>query len=163
MIIHSDFTSAISQAEQSGTGPGQRQARKVQDMVARLPHQYQSAEITWVKGHSGTPGNERTDALAGMAAERTSWSPFTSLAHLKIRISEKFQRSKKEWDSNPHHHGTEEIPPPPKKSHAWIRPGMPSLERLPRSGPVTGDPRYTLKESEKERMTNAGFAKGEQK
>jgi hypothetical protein len=118
MIIHSDSTSAISRAGQSGSGPGQQQSRKIQGMVGHLPYQYQSAEITWVKRHAGTPGNERADALAGMAAGRTSWSPFTSLAHLKLRISEKFQESKKEWNRDPHHHGTEEIPPPappPKK------------------------------------------------
>jgi hypothetical protein len=115
MIIHSESTSAISRAGQSGTGPGQQQARRIQNMVAQLPHQYQSAEITWVKGHAGTPGNERANALAGMAAGRTVWSPFTSLAHLKLRISEKFQRSKQEWNDDPHHHGTEKIPPPPPK------------------------------------------------
>jgi ribonuclease HI len=50
-------------------GPGQQRAREVQDMVAHLPHQYQSAEITWVQGHAGTPGNERADALAGRACK----------------------------------------------------------------------------------------------
>jgi hypothetical protein len=30
-------------------------------------------------------------------------------------VSKKFQKSKEEWDEDPHHHGTEE-PPPPKKS-----------------------------------------------
>jgi hypothetical protein len=168
-----DYTLRLHQrARQSRTGPGQQRARKIQDMVAHLPHQYQSAEITWVKGHAGTPGNDRVDALAGMAAGRTSWSPFTSLAHLKLRISEKFQKSKKEWDRDPHHHGTGEIPPPPppppkkkkrKKSHAWIRPGMPWLGQPPRLGPVTGAPRCISKESGKGGMTNVGFAKGEHK
>jgi ribonuclease HI len=115
IIIHSDSTSAISCAGQSGAGPGQQRARKVQDMVAHLPHQYQSAEITWVKGHSGTPGNERADALAGRTAERTSWSPATSLAHLKLRISERFREAKDKWHADPQHLGTEEIPPPPPK------------------------------------------------
>jgi ribonuclease HI len=144
MIIHSDSTSAISRAGQSGTGPGQQRARKIQKMVAHLLRHYQSTEITWVKAHAGTPGNKRADALAGAAAEKESWSPFTSLAHLKLRISKKFQESKIEWDGDPHHHGTEEIPPPHPKSHAWTRLEMPSPERPPRSGPATGDPRCTF-------------------
>jgi hypothetical protein len=101
MIIHSDSTSAISCAGQSGTGPGQQQARRIQSMVDQLPHQYQSAEITWVKGHARTPGYERADALAGMAAGRIAWSPFTSLAHLKLQISEKFQKSNKSGTTTP--------------------------------------------------------------
>jgi hypothetical protein len=40
---------------------------------------------------------------------------YLPLAHLKLRISEKFQKSKQEWNDDPHHHGTEEIPPPPPK------------------------------------------------
>jgi hypothetical protein len=115
MIIHYNSTSAISRAGQSGTGPGQQRARKIQGMVAHLPGQYQIAEIS-VKGHAGTPGNETADALAGMAAEKVSWSPFTSLAHLKLRISEKFQKGEKKSDEDPHHYGTKEIPPsPPQK------------------------------------------------
>jgi hypothetical protein len=120
MIIYSDSTSAIFRAGQSGTVPGQQQARRIQHMVAQLPHQYQSAEITWVEGHAGTPGNERADALAGMAAGRTAWSPFTSLAHLKLRVSERCRRTKQEWNDDPHHHGTEEIPPPPPKKKSCM-------------------------------------------
>jgi hypothetical protein len=85
-------------------------------MVARLP-QHQTAEIAWIKGHAGTPGNERADALAGRVAKKPAWSPVTSFTHLKLRISEKFRIFKEEWHENPRHHGTEEIPPPlPKKS-----------------------------------------------
>jgi hypothetical protein len=46
-----------------------------------------------------------------------AWSLITSLAHLKLRISEKFRKAKEEWHENPRHHGSEEIlSPPPKKS-----------------------------------------------
>jgi hypothetical protein len=38
-----------------------------------------------------------------------------SIAHLKLRISEKFRNAKESWHKQPSHHGTEEIPPPPPK------------------------------------------------
>jgi hypothetical protein len=66
-----------------------------------------------VKGHSGTPGNECADTLAGRAAEKAAWSKFISPAFLKLRVSEKFRAAKDKWDTDPDHHGTEEIPPPP--------------------------------------------------
>jgi hypothetical protein len=109
MIIHSDSTCGISSAGQSGTGPGQQRTRKIHGMVARLPREYQSAGISWAKGHAGMPGNERADALTGIEAVMVSWSPFTSLAHRTLRISQKFRKSKEEWDKDPHHHGTEEL------------------------------------------------------
>jgi hypothetical protein len=57
------------------------------------------------------------DALAGRAAERPGYSRLMSIAHLKLRISEKFRKAKESWHKAPEHHGTEEIlPPPPKKS-----------------------------------------------
>ena len=45
------------------------------------------------------------------------WARVTSLAFLKLRISEKFRKEKDKWNPDPKHHGTEEIAPlPPKKS-----------------------------------------------
>jgi hypothetical protein len=39
-----------------------------------------------------------------------------SLAHLKLRIPEKFRAAKDAWHKYPNHHGGEEIPPlPPEK------------------------------------------------
>jgi ribonuclease HI len=121
LIIHSDSTSAIARAGHIAAGPGQQTAKRIQRMVARLPQQYQTAEITWVKGHAGTPGNEKADALAGKAATGVAWSPITSLAYVKLQISEKFRRSKKSWDEDPRHHGNEEIPPPPAKKSCTDR------------------------------------------
>jgi len=71
--------------------------------------------ISWVKVHVGIPGNERADALAGSAAEKRSWSKVTSLAFLKLRISEKFRTAKETRHCDPSHHGTLEIPPPPSR------------------------------------------------
>jgi ribonuclease HI len=59
MVIHSDSTSA---------GPGQRIARDIQKSVKTLEAMSRSAQIVWVKGHSGVPGNERADAFAGAEA-----------------------------------------------------------------------------------------------
>jgi hypothetical protein len=84
--------------------------------------------------------SERADALAGKAAERVSWSTVTSLAHLKLRVSEKFRKRKEKWDKDPRHHGTEEIH---QRSHAWTMQGTPLLGRPHRSGLATGAPWFT--------------------
>jgi hypothetical protein len=133
----------------------------IQGMVAHLPYQYQSAEITWEKGHAGTPGNERADALAGMAAGRTSWSPFTSLAHLKLRICEKFQESKKEWNRDPHHHEAEEIPPPPTKM-SFMDQARNAIARTAAQIRTSHWRSAVYFKRVRKRMTNVGFAKGEQ-
>jgi hypothetical protein len=92
-------------------------------MVCECRGKGKTASITWVKGHEGTPGNERADVLAEKAAEKARYSKVVSLAHLKLQISEKFRKVKTAWHGEPSHHGTEEIPPPPPRSPAWTRCG----------------------------------------
>ena len=72
-----------------------------------------TADILWVKGHVGILGNERADRLAGEAVEKLGPYTALSLAHLKLRISERFRTAKDRWHAVLHHHGTMEIPPPP--------------------------------------------------
>jgi hypothetical protein len=38
-----------------------------------------------------------------------------SLAHLKLKISERFRKAKEDWHELLAHHGTMEMPPPPPK------------------------------------------------
>jgi hypothetical protein len=55
LTIHSGSTSAIVRAGHSSAGPGQQLAKRIQSMVAYLPQQYQTAEITCVKATPGRP------------------------------------------------------------------------------------------------------------
>jgi len=115
MTIHSDSTSAIARAQHEGVGPGQRRAINIQSLARACRRAGKTTDIIWVKGHEGTPGNERADILVGKAAEKLSHSRVVSLAHLKLQISEKFRTAKTAWDTDQRHHRTEAIPPPPPK------------------------------------------------
>lgn len=115
LIMHSDSTSAIARASHTGAGPGQKLAKTIRSLVARGVDHGRTAEIHWIKGHTGNPGNERADTLAGKAAKAESWSRVISISHLKLQISERYRESKRIWHEDPRNHGTDEIPPPPPK------------------------------------------------
>jgi ribonuclease HI len=71
MIIHSDSTSAITRMTHTGAGRGQATAIRVREsLLATFARDSRAVGIQWVKGHSGVPGNERADQLAGRAAEK---------------------------------------------------------------------------------------------
>jgi hypothetical protein len=55
MVIHSDSTSATARASHAGSGPGQSMARDIRKSVMALAVISRSAQIEWVKGHSGVP------------------------------------------------------------------------------------------------------------
>ena len=113
LIIHSGSTSAIARSGNTGAGPGQKHALEIYQRASKL--RTRTVGIAWAKGHSGVPGNERADKLAGEAAEKLG--PYTAMlfAHLKLKISGRFQ-AKEDWHAAPAHHGTMEIPHHPPRS-----------------------------------------------
>jgi ribonuclease HI len=69
LVVHCDSTGAITRAGHTGAGSGQGHAIEIFRLVSRLTGQGRAVAITWVKGHSGAPGNEQADVLAGEAAK----------------------------------------------------------------------------------------------
>jgi len=114
MLIRSDSQSAIARASHTGPGPVQRVARSIERKVRKLPND-RSVQIEWVKGHSGIPGNEKADRLAGTPADKPSSGP-TSLAYLKLAISNRFAKAKEKWYHSSRFGSDFIRPPPPKKS-----------------------------------------------
>ena len=67
LIVHSGSTCAIARAGHTGAGPGQERAVRIQRWVTALKNRAtpRTIGIAWIKGHSGVPGSERADRLAG--------------------------------------------------------------------------------------------------
>jgi len=157
ITIHSDSTNAIARASHTGAGPGQQRALEIFKHASML--RTRTANIVWVKGHSGVPGSERADKLAGEAAEKIAPYTAMSLAHLKLRIPERFRKAKEAWHAKPDHHGTEEIPPRPQRNPCWTRLGTQLARWLPRSERDTGDQQCTYTGSANAPTTSAGSAR----
>jgi len=129
LTIHSDSTSVIARARLIGAGPGQAQAAHIHTWVSNLLTIGRTVNIVWVKGRSGVLGNEEVDKRVGKAAEEPNNNPNMSLAHLKLKVLDRFRLSKEKWHQDPAHHGTMEIPPPPPRSPVLIGPGTLSPAR----------------------------------
>jgi hypothetical protein len=98
-------------AGHTSAGPGQTMARSIRNTVCELRGQGKTVDLVWVKGHQGTPGNERGDVLAGKAAEKAGYSRHMSIAHLKLRIQKSHRHMAPATDS-PRNGGN---PSPPTK------------------------------------------------
>jgi hypothetical protein len=75
-----------------------------------------SAHLVWVKGHSGVPGNEKADMLAGQQAEKDAPSLVISLTSLQTLISKRYNEVKDKWHKDPEGRGRHSVPPPLMKS-----------------------------------------------
>jgi hypothetical protein len=161
ITIHSDPISAIVRAGHTRAGPGQGRAINIRTIVCECRGKGKMARITWVKGHEGTPGNERADVLAGKAAEKAGYSKVVSLAHLKLQISEKFREAKTAWHGNRAPWDRRNSAPPPKKSCLdKMRNALAPTAAQIRTGPE--DPRCTSSGSVRWWTTSVGSARARQ-
>ena len=103
--------------------------------------------------------NYMANALTGKAAEKKAWRRITSLAYLKLQISERFTKAKEAWHKDPRHHETEVNPTSPTKE---VLPGPSSGLDRPHS---RTDPYRTLavcilpqEGSASDKTISAGFA-----
>jgi len=85
---------AIARAGHTGAGLRQAPATRIHAWVSELLTVGRTVNLVWVKGHSGVLDNEEADKQAGRAAEKANTNPVTSLAHLKLKISDRFRLSK---------------------------------------------------------------------
>jgi hypothetical protein len=98
--------------EKRAAVPGQLRAMDIQKTIAQIVlSDGKTALIEFFKFHAGMQGSEKVDCVAGMAAQKTSWSAVTS-GQLRVRISDQDRTSRDAMHNDPAHHGQGYIPPP---------------------------------------------------
>jgi len=88
--VVTDSTTAIHRLRNTGPGPGQGVAKRVEERLARLWRGGKRVSIKWVKGHSGVAGNEAADAAA--KAARQAEEKTVTQTYLRDRTQREFRR-----------------------------------------------------------------------